>query len=556
MPEFQAFEKIPRLSRNCVITEKIDGCLHSSTKIMMSDNTLKEIRRIEVGDEVLGMNSDGLLSPSIVTHTYKDPYPEKNWKRISVNRFGAGKGNFYSAVKCTPNHKFFNPDSNNYVAADDLKIGDSVYVARFNYELTPLQKSVLLGILLGDGTLATANSGNMAVEYAHTNDQLNYTNYCHKALGNISNPNTFTRISGYGSQMTGARTITSFMIAEEFSSFKNENGIKCVPEWVVEKLDPIALAFWYMDDGSLTHHDDQEDRANFSTYAFTQQDNEVLLLALKKFNINGVLQFTKKGIFIRLNADEAEKLFLLIAPYVTSSMQYKLPERYRGSPEWIPALSEAVYKPHFVKCHVTNIEEYVPWTWKSTKYDLTTTTSNFFAGHILVHNSNAAVVIEADDPYKAYAQSRSRFITPEDDNYNFARWVSDNEEDLTIYLGPGYHYGEWWGSGINRGYGLQKGEKRFSLFNTGRWRDSNEEVSDPNDKRQTAPKCCSVVPILYNGVFNEDAVQGALISLMNNGSAASRGFMKPEGIIIYHEAAKQYFKKTIEKDEAPKGKDG
>ncbi len=60
--------------------------------------------------------------------------------------------------------------------------------------------------------------------------------------------------------------------------------------------------------------------------------------------------------------------------------------------------------------------------------------------------------------------SRTRWITAQDDNHGFARWVEGNKQEL-LKLGAGRHFGEWWGSGIQRGYGLQKGEKRFSLFN-------------------------------------------------------------------------------------------
>ena len=52
--------------------------------------------------------------------------------------------------------------------------------------------------------------------------------------------------------------------------------------------------------------------------------------------------------------------------------------------------------------------------------------------------------------------------------FGFARWVETNRERLITLLGPGLHFGEWWGSGIQRGYGLTKGDKRFSLFNVER----------------------------------------------------------------------------------------
>ena len=139
------------------------------------------------------------------------------------------------------------------------------------------------------------------------------------------------------------------------------------------------------------------------------------------------------------------------------------------------------------------------------------------------------------------AGSRTRWITPQDDNYGFAKWVKEHAEELRR-LGEGRHFGEWWGSGCQRGYGLVNGEKRFSLFNTGRWND----LTPP-------PACCHVVPVLYSGVFTSTAVDCALLALKEHGSAAAPGFMRPEGVVVYQSAGRVYFKKTIEKDDEPKG---
>ncbi len=138
------------------------------------------------------------------------------------------------------------------------------------------------------------------------------------------------------------------------------------------------------------------------------------------------------------------------------------------------------------------------------------------------------------------AGSRNRWITPEDDNFGFARWVYDNTEELRK-LGPGYHYGEWWGQGIQRRYGMT--EKRFSLFNAGRWGQA--------DKR---PACCHVVPTLGHGFEKDGIVQRCLDELREGGSKAAPGFMKPEGIVIYHSASGGLQKVTLDNDEEPKGK--
>jgi hypothetical protein len=154
--------------------------------------------------------------------------------------------------------------------------------------------------------------------------------------------------------------------------------------------------------------------------------------------------------------------------------------------------------------------------------------------------------------------SRSRWITPDKDNYGFARWAYDHEPELRE-LGPGRHFGEWWGSGIQRGYGLPKGEKRFSLFNVIRWCLSGNEpqqipCGDPRTikMQDMLPTCVGLVPVLWRGLFNEIPTDEIMNTLKNNGSAASPGFAQPEGIVIWHVSGNVGFKKTIEKDTEPK----
>lgn len=143
--------------------------------------------------------------------------------------------------------------------------------------------------------------------------------------------------------------------------------------------------------------------------------------------------------------------------------------------------------------------------------------------------------------FAMFAGSRTRYITPGDDNFGFAKWVFDHAAELWA-LGAGHHYGEWWGAGIQRRYGLT--EKRFSLFNAWRWNDGN-----PN-----RPACCHVVPNLFTGQFSTQETAAQLERLRVGGSVAAPGFMKPEGIVIYLSAARAYFKQTLEKDDEPKSK--
>jgi hypothetical protein len=165
---------------------------------------------------------------------------------------------------------------------------------------------------------------------------------------------------------------------------------------------------------------------------------------------------------------------------------------------------------------------------------------------IQVHNACAACF---GGDFYLWAGSRNHFITTQADNCGFAKWVVDNCEELVRTLGEGQHFGEWWGRGIQRNY--SQTERHFSLFNTHRW------GYHFDDQGHVGP--CRVVPTLYFGPMEDHGVmkgvQQALRQLETYGSAAAPGFMAAEGIVIYHKASNQLFKKTLLKDEAPKGKE-
>lgn len=156
------------------------------------------------------------------------------------------------------------------------------------------------------------------------------------------------------------------------------------------------------------------------------------------------------------------------------------------------------------------------------------------------------------------AQSRKRVITPgkTTDNYGFAGWVYDNAAELIRILGEGLHFGEWWGRGIQRGYGLET--KRFSLFNTARWFATGEDGLDSMSTRAGTSALAGqidAVPVIYDGMFSEARIDHALRSLSLHGSHAAPGFMNPEGICVYHTQTRSVFKVTLDNNDAGKWED-
>lgn len=153
-----------------------------------------------------------------------------------------------------------------------------------------------------------------------------------------------------------------------------------------------------------------------------------------------------------------------------------------------------------------------------------------------IDGTNGCICITEDGEF--FIGSRTRWITPSNDNHGFARWATENKTEL-LKLGVGLHYGEWWGQGIQRTYGLK--EKRFSLFNVSRWADAI-----------VRPTCCYIVPVLYEGIFDTSKVDDCITRLRLEGSVAAPGYMRPEGIVCFHIQGNFGLKKTLEKDEEHK----
>lgn len=184
-----------------------------------------------------------------------------------------------------------------------------------------------------------------------------------------------------------------------------------------------------------------------------------------------------------------------------------------------------------------------------------------------IDGSNAAIIIELMEPgdepgigsvaageYLMAAQSRKRLIAPgkATDMAGFAGWVHENAQELANLLGPGRHFGEWYGHGIQRSYGLD--HKRFALFNTERWgptfAQGDQDIAVPLFMGEHA---IHTVPVLERTAFSTVRIRDHVDSLREYGSRVpgAEGFAA-EGVVVWHNAARQMFKVTTQGDERPK----
>lgn len=159
--------------------------------------------------------------------------------------------------------------------------------------------------------------------------------------------------------------------------------------------------------------------------------------------------------------------------------------------------------------------------------------------------------IETEDTaYTLIAQSRNRIITPNSegrstDNAGFAGWVREHALPLALLLGAGIHFGEWYGQGIQRAYGLD--HKRFALFNPDRYKWESIVAA------QLSGVAVETVPVLYRGPNSTSTIRGVVEDLRLGGSHLPEALFYPaEGAIVFHTASRQVYKVLCENDDMPK----
>lgn len=191
----------------------------------------------------------------------------------------------------------------------------------------------------------------------------------------------------------------------------------------------------------------------------------------------------------------------------------------------------------------------------------------FSYGHHVRNEIPSDAILVVDDEknveYLVRAQSRKRIITPGDDNFGFAAWVWDNAEGLANLLGFGYHYGEWYGEGIQKNPLAVKG-RWWALFNTWHWgRKENLERLEA-----AGIPGLTTVPVLHDeqthGPADYNTIPDALEYLAVFGSRA-KGYMTvpnahkmdfhvegPEGIIVWQRETQQRYKILLREDDKHK----
>ncbi len=183
--------------------------------------------------------------------------------------------------------------------------------------LTQLQHEVLVGSLLGDGTLRRQGHRNALLEINHCYAQRAYVDWKYKVFASISHSLPKRRL-GNGQRIAYRFTTRSMSVLTKYHDWFYRMTKKIIPKDI--ELSALGLAVWYMDDGS---------KSRSSCYLNTQQfqfaDQERLIRLLwKTFHIEGRLNRDKQYYRIRVTTDGTRILHRFVEPFVLPCFRYKL----------------------------------------------------------------------------------------------------------------------------------------------------------------------------------------------------------------------------------------
>jgi len=178
-------------------------------------------------------------------------------------------------------------------------------------------KSILIGKILGDGSLRKKT--NTLLEVNHSSKQKEYVMWLYSKFSEFVKTPPKLRVNGKNRHSYRFTTQSVKALNEFYDLFYSTKGYKSLPKSLI--LDSLALAIWFMDDGS---------RSRSAVYLNTQQfdlaDQKYLISLLYNcFGLKTTLNKDKSYYRIRISSYSIPSFRELISPYLLDCMRYKLP---------------------------------------------------------------------------------------------------------------------------------------------------------------------------------------------------------------------------------------
>jgi recombination protein RecA len=319
-----------RANTLCVFTNQIRekvgvmfGCLSYDTRVMLADGSTERIGKIvnqRMPVEVMSMDPDtGEISPKRIVDYYNNGQTDDWWT------FEVAGGQGRHRFTCTPNHLIFTPEGER--PAEEIEEGDEVLVATKQYALSDDQMKLILGSLLGDGSLRYSTAHNASFRVGHSEQQRDYCEWKQSMLS------PFAHKMGRTGNGIGFDTIPMRQLAALRDAVYATDGRKTVSRELLSQLDERALAAWYCDDGTFGGNYKRwgHGKATICVAGLSIEDRELVATRCEEL---GMGRPTLSGKNLLFSGERTRRFHERIAPYVHPSMQYKLHPEFRGRFAW------------------------------------------------------------------------------------------------------------------------------------------------------------------------------------------------------------------------------
>jgi len=202
-------------------------------------------------------------------------------------------------------------------------------------DLSQKQKDIIVGTLLGDGSLEHDKFKASRLQIKQSENKKEYVVWLYENLANLVRTPPKKR-PDTNQWYFSTRSLRSL---EEFRKLFYENKRKTVPKSIKDLLQsPISLAVWFMDDGSLDYREKSHNSFSISADDFTVEEAKLLQRALSEnYGVVSTIQTPssrgKKYTKLYIGRDGRDRFLEIIKPYILSCFEYKLPPSYSLTPQ-------------------------------------------------------------------------------------------------------------------------------------------------------------------------------------------------------------------------------
>jgi hypothetical protein len=201
---------------------------------------------------------------------------------------------------------------------------------------------LIYGTLLGDGSIVYPNSHSRfpRLVWTHSQQQQPWMEYKATRLACLRPSCYSTANAGYGTTSICGRTICHPDLVAVFHLVRGSGENKTVTQDWLSRITPEGLAWWYMDDGSLSLSPQGSPQIQFHTEGYSIRENHLIADWLAALGyVAKVRSYTrsrsaKRYFYISLGAQSARKLLVDLQPFSIPAMDYKFGDGRICSPRW------------------------------------------------------------------------------------------------------------------------------------------------------------------------------------------------------------------------------